>query len=131
MPITRTANSRRFTRPPVEAKSRAANKDHLDVGNQLVKALRKEAAHPRVVMIDENVPFAPAMTEQVWEREVMRSIKGKEVTLTIDGAPAPAAFVIVTNHPSTTTSSPPRRRSQCWLSDSRSMTSGTRSPSQD
>lgn len=57
------------------------------------------AAHPRVVMIDENMPFDPAMTEEVWEREVMRSIKGREATLTIDGAPAPAAFVIVTNHP--------------------------------
>ena len=90
------ASGKRYS---VEAKSRAANKDHLDVGNQLVKALRKEAAHPRVVMIDENMRFDPTMTEEVWEGEVMRSIKGREATLTIDGAPAPAAFVIVTNHP--------------------------------
>jgi hypothetical protein len=90
------ASGKRYS---VEAKSRAPNKDHLDVGNQLVKALRKEAAHPRVVMIDVNVPFDPAMTEEVWERDVMRSIKGREAALTIDGNPAPPAFVIVTNHP--------------------------------
>jgi hypothetical protein len=83
----------------VEAKSRAPGKTHLDVGNQLAKALRKEAAHPRIVMIDVNVPYDPAMTEDVWLRELMRSIKGREATLTIDGQPAPPAFVIVTNHP--------------------------------
>jgi hypothetical protein len=83
----------------VEAKSRGPNKSHLDVGNQLFKALGKEAAHPRIVLIDVNVPFGPALTEEVWERDLMHSIKSREATLTIEGQPAPPAFVLVTNHP--------------------------------
>ena len=83
----------------VEAKSRGPNKDHLDVGNQLVKALRKAAAHPRIVMIDVNVPHDPARTAEVWVQELARGLKGREPTLTINGESAPSAFVVVTNHP--------------------------------
>ena len=83
----------------VEAKSRGPNKSHVDVGNQLAKALRKDAAHPRIVMIDVNVPYDSARTEEVWLRQLMRSIKGREATLAIDGQPAPPAFVVMTNHP--------------------------------
>lgn len=83
----------------VEAKSRGPNKDHLDVGNQLVKALRKTAPHQRIVMIDVNVPHDPARTAEVWLQGVIRALKGREPTLTINGQPAPPAFVVVTNHP--------------------------------
>lgn len=83
----------------VEAKSRGPNKGHLDVGNQLVKALRKTAAHPRIIMIDVNVPHDPTRTEEAWLHEVMLGLKGRESKLTVNGQPAPPAFVIVTNHP--------------------------------
>ena len=83
----------------VEAKSRGPNKDHLDVGAQLAKALRKTAAHERIVMIDVNVPDDPARTPEAFLTEVLRGLKRREPTLTVNGQPAPAAFVVVTNHP--------------------------------
>jgi hypothetical protein len=83
----------------VEAKSRGPNKHHLDVGAQLVKALRKTAAHKRIVMIDVNVPDDPARTPESWLSEVMHGLKRREPNLTINGQPAPPAFVVVTNHP--------------------------------
>ncbi len=83
----------------VEAKSRGPNKDHLDVGAQLGNALRKTAAHQRIVMIDVNVPDDPQRTAEAWLSEVMQRLKQREPTLTINGQPAPPAFVVVTNHP--------------------------------
>ncbi len=82
----------------VEAKGRGPNKGHLDVGNQLVKALRKTAAHPRIVLIDVNVPHDPQRTAEDWRRSVASSVRGRESIL-IDGQPAPPAYVLVTNHP--------------------------------
>lgn len=55
--------------------------------------------HARIVMIDVNVPHDPARTADVWQREVLGGLKGREATLTVNGQPAPPAFVIVTNHP--------------------------------
>jgi hypothetical protein len=83
----------------VEAKARQQSKDHLDVGNQLFKALRKKAAHTRIVMIDVNVPHDDRRTQAEWLDEVNRAVKGREPKLMIDGQPAPPAYVIVTNHP--------------------------------
>ena len=83
----------------VEARSSAPNKSHLDVDNQLVKALRKEATNPRIMMIDVDVPYDPARTEDVWLQDLMRSIKGREPILTIERQPGPPAPVVVTNHP--------------------------------
>jgi hypothetical protein len=83
----------------VEAKSRGPNKDHLDVGAQLGNALRKTAAHQRIVMIDVNVPDDPPRTAEAWLNEVMQRLKRLEPTLTVNGQPAPPAFVVVTNHP--------------------------------
>jgi len=83
----------------VEAKSRGTDKDHLDVGAQLVKALRKTAAHQRIVMIDVNVPDDAARSAEDWLREVMQGLRRREPTLTVNGQPAPPAFVVVTNHP--------------------------------
>lgn len=83
----------------VEAKARGPGKDHMDIGNQLFKALRKAAAHQRIVMIDVNVPHDPARTAEDWLHDVRRAVKGREPTLTIDGQPAPPAFVVITNHP--------------------------------
>lgn len=83
----------------VEAKSRGPNKDHLDVGMQLAKALRKTAAHQRIVMIDVNVPNDPPRPVDVWLSEVMGGLQRRESTLTVNGQAAPPAFVVVTNHP--------------------------------
>ena len=83
----------------VEAKSRGPNKDHLDVGMQLAKALRKTAAHQRIVMIDVNVPNDPPRPADVWLSEVMGGLQRCESTLTVNGQAAPSAFVVVTNHP--------------------------------
>lgn len=83
----------------VEAKSRAPNKSHLDVGNQLYAALTKTAHHPRIVFIDVNVPAAQTSTDDKWLGELVSAIKNRETTLKVNGQPAPPAFVIVTNHP--------------------------------
>ncbi len=81
----------------VEAKTRAPNKTHLDVGNQLYQALKKAASHPRIVFIDLNVADMP--DEQRIMAEVVNGIKGREPKLTILGQPAPPAYVFVTNQP--------------------------------
>lgn len=83
----------------VEAKSRAPNKAHLDVGNQLYGALCKDANHPRIVLIDVNVPEGQANTEEAWLGKLVPALKSREATLKIKGGPAPPAFVIITNHP--------------------------------
>jgi len=83
----------------VEAKSRAPNKAHLDVGNQLYNALCKSANHLRVVLIDVNVPANRVSTEEKWLYELAPTLKSREATLKIKGEPAPPAFVIITNHP--------------------------------
>lgn len=82
----------------VEAKSRAPNKVHLDVGNQLYSALCKAANHQRIVLIDINTP-SEANTEEKWLGQLVPAIKNRESTLNINGEPAPPAFVIITNHP--------------------------------
>ncbi len=83
----------------VEAKSRAPNKMHLDVGNQLYDALCKDAAHQRVVLIDVNVPNDASNTEERWLSELVPAVKNREAKMTIRDQPAPPAFVLVTNHP--------------------------------
>jgi hypothetical protein len=84
----------------VEAKVRGANKVSADVGNQLYAALRKEALRTRVVFIEANVPIG-ADTQKVMAtcREVLNSMRTREPKLTIEGQPAPPAYVIVTNNP--------------------------------
>jgi len=84
----------------VEAKIRGANKTSADVGNQLYDALRKRANHPRVVFIEVNVPVETNQEGVLGTlKEVLRSIRTREEKLTIDGQPAPPAYVIVTNNP--------------------------------
>jgi hypothetical protein len=84
----------------VEAKARAPSKTNADVGEQLCKALRKEANHMRVVFIDINVPDdASRGEENVCLREVLDGLRRMETALKIHGEPAPKAYVFVTNHP--------------------------------
>jgi hypothetical protein len=83
----------------VEAKSRAPGKANADVGNQLYAALVKEADHKRIVVIDINLPTDTTKSVDAWRDEVLDGIKGREDKLTINGEPAPPAYVVVTNHP--------------------------------
>ncbi len=81
----------------VEAKTRAPDKANLDVGNQLYKALRIDAEHPRFVFIDANV--AADINPDEFVNEVTSAIQGRESKMTIRGDPAPPAYVFVTNQP--------------------------------
>jgi hypothetical protein len=84
----------------VEAKAREAGKSNANVGNQLYKALLKKANYTRVVFIDVNVPDEASSQDSIpWLKEAMDSLRSKEDSLTIQGTPAPAAYVFVTNYP--------------------------------
>jgi len=84
----------------VEAKCRQPNKSNLAIGNQLAKALKKMANHPRIVCIelsvrqevigDDHDSFIAQMVERV---------RSRETALTIDGQPASPAYLFVTNMP--------------------------------
>lgn len=84
----------------VEAKTRQPNKDNCAVGNQLYKALQKKADHTRVIFIEVNVPEGIDGAEEIkWFDNVLQELHRKEEKLTIDKAPAPPAYVFITNHP--------------------------------
>lgn len=84
----------------VEAKMRGPNKTSADVGNQLYGALKKRANHTRIVFIEENLP---PHTEAAKVMEILKaalhSLRSREAKLTIDGHPAPPAYVVITNNP--------------------------------
>lgn len=84
----------------VEAKSRAPGKATTNISNQLYAALRKKADHARVIFIDVNVPDKSGKDDALpWLKDALATLRKKEGTLTINGAPAPRAYVFVTNHP--------------------------------
>ncbi|MDR4501161.1 MAG: hypothetical protein MRJ96_06895 [Nitrospirales bacterium] len=88
------------TKYSVEAKSREPHKTSAVITNQLYNALRKTANHQRVVFIDVNVPeTADEIQSLTWLQEAVLSMREKETDLTINGQPAPEAYVFVTNHP--------------------------------
>jgi hypothetical protein len=77
----------------VEAKARLPFKSNVGVGTQLFNALKKDALHKRVVFIDLNVQELMGNME-----EINNELLEKEKSLTIDGNPAPPAYVFITNH---------------------------------
>ena len=81
----------------VEAKTRTPQKTNYDVGNQLYKALKIDAEHPRFVFIDANIGRDIDLERFV--AEVTSAIIGRESKLTIRGGPAPPTYVFVTNQP--------------------------------
>ncbi len=84
----------------VEAKARLPGKVTAHVSNQLYAALKKRAVHARVVFIDVNVPPGAGTEDSLaWLQEALSSIRRKETTMTIQGCPAPDAYVVLTNHP--------------------------------
>jgi Holliday junction resolvase-like predicted endonuclease len=95
----------------VEVKSRVHSTDpgaakkvdevkRLRVGSKLAKALAKEAAHPRVVMIEVNVPdqLKATGTLEGWPAAALKQIRDNEDAKGADGQPLPPAYVFVTNH---------------------------------
>jgi hypothetical protein len=89
--------TRRGENYSVEAKTRQPGKNHFDVGNQLYKGLNIEAHHPRVIFIDMNV--SAEVDCQVLVDEAFEAIRCREPKMTVQGNPAPAAHVFVTNQP--------------------------------
>lgn len=84
----------------IEAKSRQPNKESKSILNQLHKALKKDAAYKRIVFIDMNVPIKTSQPGTVeWLSDALKSLRVKESTLTVGGAPAPEAYIFVTNTP--------------------------------
>lgn len=69
------------------------------VKDQLYKALKKTAAHPRIVFIDVNLPHTEDGKFPKWIDEAVAAAKAAEGTITIDKQPAPPAYVFFTNHP--------------------------------
>ncbi|MDO8270451.1 MAG: SEC-C domain-containing protein [Gammaproteobacteria bacterium] len=92
---THKATGERFS---VEAKTRLAGKSHANINRQLLKALRKDAPHPRVVFVDLNFSEPGTDYESLqWPREVNREIRELEEKLLVKGSPAPPAYIFVTN----------------------------------
>ena len=84
----------------VEAKSRRPGKDSAIVSNQLHGALKKDANFTRVVFIDVNVPDEADDSQSIsWLKEALNSIRVKEDSMTINGSPAPPAYIYLSNHP--------------------------------
>jgi hypothetical protein len=84
----------------VEAKCRQPNKSNLDIGNQLAKALKKVAKHPRIVCIELSVRQEIIGDDHdTFIVQMVERIRSREAALTINGQPAPPAYVFVTNMP--------------------------------
>jgi SEC-C motif len=83
----------------VEAKRRMEGKEHLDVGRQLHSALKKEAFHDRIVFIEMNI--GRLMGDGARDpliADIVQVLDSKE-NITINGVPAPRAYLIITNNP--------------------------------
>lgn len=83
----------------VEAKWRTPGKTHFDVGNQLYSALKKRASHDRIVFIEVNVAQPEGTSPQATLTQVLAGLTSREQKLSIDGQPAPPAYLILTNNP--------------------------------
>ncbi len=84
----------------VEAKSRetrAGGSARTPVGQQLRKALAKKADHKRLVFLDLNKALHSLEAAHRAFDRAESIIKQSEKSMEIDGAPAPSAYVCVTN----------------------------------
>jgi hypothetical protein len=96
---TYTASGDKYS---VEAKSRSIKPDGLPSGGlpierQMRRALTKVANHKRIVFIDLNKPLrSEADAHRTFDR-AKRILRASENRLVIDGAPAPPAYVCLTN----------------------------------
>lgn len=84
----------------VEAKSRQPNKSNYAIGNQLYNALRKDALYQRIIFINMNIAEdTPPDKDADWYSEVKKTVYDKQATMTIEGKPAPEAYIFITNFP--------------------------------
>lgn len=84
----------------VEAKARMPGKQHKVIRNQIAKALRKSATHPRIVFIDLNVSDRITDVDKPgWPSEVCKGIRDIESSLMIKGEKPEPAYIFVTNDP--------------------------------
>jgi hypothetical protein len=84
----------------VEAKHRQIGKQHVAVRNQLYNAMRKELPHKRVIFINLNIPLNVEEKGRLkWLDDVLSQMRAGEKTITVNGEPAPEAYVFITNHP--------------------------------
>ena len=68
------------------------------IRNQLYSALRKRAVYPRIIFIELNrSQVMMANGEPDWVAPLDQELAAAESELTIDGAPAPPAYLFVTN----------------------------------
>jgi len=94
----RTAASSAETDPEVDDVKR------LRIGNKLSKALAKNAAHTRVVLIEVNVPDVLDPSKEKsremtgWPAAALEQIRYQETKPFVGGDEKPSAYVIVTNH---------------------------------
>jgi hypothetical protein len=65
---------------------------------KLYEALRKDVEHPRMVFVELNRANSSQGSPQ-WLNQIAEQLKEAEANLTIDGRPAPPAYVYVTNRP--------------------------------
>ncbi len=69
------------------------------IRTQLFKALSKQADHDRIIFIELNrAGINPDDTDHAWVRELDADLERAEKEITIDGKPAPPAYVLVTNY---------------------------------
>ena len=93
-------SSKTKERYSVEAKHRLMGKKHTAIRNQLYQALRKDLPYKRVVFINLNVPENISEDGRVgWLDDVIRQMRTGEESFTVNGKPAPEAYVFITNHP--------------------------------
>lgn len=84
----------------VEAKARKGGDSSPDIGDQLYRALRKRADHPRVVFIELNShPRINGNEVMDFIRQLSAHLRELEKRLSIKGNPAPQAYVFLTNFP--------------------------------
>src|SRR5258707_12252554 len=79
---------------------RQASTASLDIGRQIKKARRKEAAHGRVVFAEINIPEIPDENQKIASLEnILADIRKRESETLTGNDLLPPAYVIVTNHP--------------------------------
>ena len=84
----------------VEAKARKGGDPSPDIGDQLYRALRKRADHPRAVFIELNSHPRVNRDELMdFVRQISGHLRELEKRLSIKRNPAPEAYVFLTNFP--------------------------------
>lgn len=83
----------------VEVKNRTLNKQSVSIGNQLYKALKKQAPDKRFIFINLNRDHQKTEKNPFyWDKDVIDEIQNKE-NITVRRNEPPCAYVFVMNYP--------------------------------